>query len=36
LLNRSFDEDAIRGILGGNWMRIARSVWKRPQGPTMA
>jgi membrane dipeptidase len=36
LLKRGFDEEAIRGILGGNWMRIARSVWKRPQGPTMA
>jgi membrane dipeptidase len=36
LLNRGFDEDTIRGILGGNWMRIARTVWKRPEVPTMA
>lgn len=23
-----YGEDAVRGIIGGNWMRIARAVWK--------
>jgi membrane dipeptidase len=30
LLKRGFNKEAIGGILGGNWLRIARQVWKRP------
>ncbi|MCY4452389.1 MAG: membrane dipeptidase [Immundisolibacterales bacterium] len=28
LLERGYSEDDVRGILGENWMRVARQVWK--------
>ncbi len=28
LLSRGYSEEQIRGILGGNWMRVAGQVWK--------
>jgi membrane dipeptidase len=28
LLARGYSEDDVSGILGGNWMRVARTVWK--------
>lgn len=28
LLARGYSDDEVRGILGGNWLRVARAVWK--------
>jgi membrane dipeptidase len=28
LIERGYAEADIRGILGGNWLRIAREIWK--------
>jgi membrane dipeptidase len=28
LLKRGYPEDDIRGVLGLNWLRVARQVWK--------
>ncbi len=30
LLDRGWSADDVRGILGGNWMRLMREVWKAP------
>jgi membrane dipeptidase len=31
LYKRGYSEDVIRGILGGNFLRVAREVWKQPR-----
>ena len=28
LMNWGYDEEALKAVLGGNWMRLARTVWK--------
>lgn len=28
MIAHGYDEDAVRAILGGNWLRVARQVWK--------
>lgn len=28
MLRAGYGEDAVRGVLGGNWLRLAREVWK--------
>lgn len=30
LLSLGYDDDALKAILGGNWLRVARAVWKGP------
>ncbi len=27
MLQADYDDDHVRGILGGNWLRVARAVW---------
>lgn len=31
MLQRGYGEDDVRGILGGNWLRVCRQVWKEPR-----
>ena len=28
MLRAGYPEDAVRGVLGGNWLRVARQVWR--------
>ncbi|MBT6138807.1 MAG: hypothetical protein HOH65_15160 [Rhodospirillaceae bacterium] len=28
LITRGYDDEAVRGILGGNFMRVAEQVWR--------
>ena len=31
MLRRGYAEDDVRGILGGNWLRVCSEVWKEPR-----
>ena len=31
MLRRGYSDEDVRGILGGNWLRVCREVWKEPR-----
>ena len=33
LVAAGYGDEDIRAVLGGNWLRLAREVWKAPSGP---
>lgn len=32
MVDAGYREEDIRAVLGGNWLRLAREVWKAPSG----